>query len=43
MIKMLESLRLMRANKFIKVKNNVFAIFYQFKKSKKNKHVRRQI
>ena len=36
---MLKSLRLMKANKFTKMKNNVFAVFYQFKKSEKNEHI----
>ena len=39
MIEMLKSSRLMKTGKFIKVKNNVFAVFYQFKKLKKNEHV----
>ena len=36
---MLKSLRLMKMNKFTKMKNNAFATLYQFKKSRKNKHV----
>ena len=32
---MLKSLRLMKMSKFTKMKNNIFAIFDQFKKSKK--------
>ena len=43
MIKILKSLRLMKINKFTKMKNNIFAILYQFKKLKKNKYIRRQI
>ena len=39
MIEMLKSSRLMKTGKFIKMKNNVSAILYQFKKSEKNKHV----
>ena len=39
MTEMLKSSRLMKINKFMKVKNNVFAVLYQSKKSKKNKHV----
>ena len=40
---MLKSSRLMKTNKFIKMKNNVFATFYQFKKSKKNEYIRKRI
>ena len=43
MIKMLKSSRLIRTSKFMKVKNNVFATFYQFKKSEKNEYIRRRI
>ena len=43
MTEMLKSSRLMKTSKFTKVKNNVFATFYQFKKSRKNEHVRKQI
>ena len=35
MIKMLKSSRLRKMNKFTKVKNNAFAVLYQFKKLKK--------
>ena len=41
MIEILKSSRLMKTNKFMKVKNNVSATFYQFKKSKKNEYVRK--
>ena len=43
MIEMLKSSRLMKMNKFMKVKNNVSAVLYQFKESKKNEYVQRQI
>ena len=39
MIKMLKSSRLIKINKFMKIKNSVFATFYQFKKSKKNEYI----
>ena len=35
MNKTLKSLRLMKENKITKMKNNVFATFYQFKRSKR--------
>ena len=43
MTEMLKSSRLMRTSKFIKVKNNVFATFYQSKELKRNEHVRKRI
>ena len=38
---MLKSLRLMKMNKFTKMKDNIFAALYQSKRLKKNEHVRK--
>ena len=43
MTEMLKNSCLMKTNKFTKVKNNVFAALYQFKKLKKNEYVRKRV